>query len=289
MISNSSKYFKSIMLNGADYPVYVDGGGAKPCLCIGIGSLMQKTLSSDFKKVFTTYSTDLYWIQKNRLAECSVLSMAQIIADINSVIAQLGLEKPVILAHSAFGIVALELAKDPAANISGIIMVGSPPAWNDSVITFARKYFDKHASVERKENDKIRKEKFSRIRKPGESDISINAYEADSARYWGNFNIERAFLDDLWNGIDADDEMMNHFFFNILPQHHSNAGMENIIVPVLLAAGQLDYDCVPLLLWEQYPKPRMFTLLDCGEVGHWPNLENVELFDAQVKKWSDSF
>ncbi len=289
MIASSKKHYTNIAVNNVSYPVYIDGNGTKPCLCIGIGSLMQKTLSANFKTWFTTYATDLYWIHENRLPDCSTLTMQQIITDIHHVMTQLALEKPIILAHSAYGIVALELAKNSLANISGIIMVGSPPAWNDKVITFARNYFDTQASHERKENDKQRKERFQKMRKPGESDISINAYEADTARYWGNYQLERAFLEALWQGSEADDAVMNHFFCHILPQHDLSHDIDKINVPVLLAAGQLDFDCVPLSLWDQHPKPSQFTMIDCGAVGHWPNLENATLFDREVINWSNTF
>ena len=127
--------------------------------------------------------------------------MQQIIVDIFAVIKQLNLNNPVLFGHSNFGIVATEAAKNLAANIAGVIMMASAPAWNQSVIQFAHNYFDKYASVERKANDKLRKEQFQLIKKPDESEISLNYYEADSARYWGDFNITRKFLEKLWDGI----------------------------------------------------------------------------------------
>src|SRR5688572_2110555 len=104
------KFYKDIYLDDKAYPVYLDGDGKNPCLCIGIGSLMQKTLSQRFKNIFSVYSTDLYWINKNRLLDPSQLTMEKIIDDIFSVIEQLDLKNPTLLAHSAYGIVALEAA-----------------------------------------------------------------------------------------------------------------------------------------------------------------------------------
>lgn len=285
MLIHADKLHRHVTLRGATYPVSVTGSGQKDCLCIGIGSLMQRTLSQNFNKMFSVYSTDLYWTQQQRLADCTQLTMQQIIDDIRTVIKQLNLIKPIIVAHSAYGIVALEFAKEHGADIGGVIMVGSPPAWDDNVIAFARKYFDEHASLERKANDQARRDNFKLIKQPGESDISLNAYEADSARYWGDFNIKRTFLDDLWRGVEADDAIMNHFFCVILPKNDLAKNIVLIDIPVLLAAGRLDFDCVPLELWRHASQPSNFTIIDCGEVGHWPHLENSAMFDSEVERW----
>lgn len=50
-------------------------------------------------------------------------------------------------------------------------------------------------------------------------------------------------------------------------------------------AGQYDYDCLPLNLWKNYPKPENFTIIDCENTGHWPNIENYKSFDLAIKKW----
>lgn len=285
IILAKANLYKNISLEQVDYPVYVDGIGKKDCLCIGIGSLMQKTVSGNFKNIFTVYSADLYWVNNKRLSNPEKITMEKIIEDIVSVIDQLGLNMPVLLAHSAYGIVGIEAAKKLQGLLAGIIMVGSPPAWNNEVIAFARSYFEKYATIERKANDKLRKEKFNLTKKLGESDISVNAYEADSARYWGNYEIDRNFLEQLWSGCEADDGIMNHFFNAVLPANHLEDNIDKVNVPVFLAAGQYDYDCLPLELWKSAAKPKDFTMVDCGMVGHWPNLENNALFNAEIKKW----
>ncbi len=60
-------------------------------------------------------------------------------------------------------------------------------------------------------------------------------------------------------------------------------------MPIILLAGQYDFDSVPLKLWEQFPHPPHFTTIDCGAVGHWPNIENPQLFDKAIKNWVNQF
>jgi pimeloyl-ACP methyl ester carboxylesterase len=50
-------------------------------------------------------------------------------------------------------------------------------------------------------------------------------------------------------------------------------------------AGQLDFDAVPLIQWNALPKPANFSMIDCGETGHWPQLEEPELFARAIQSW----
>lgn len=277
---------QQVIIRGNSYPITIEGTGEIHGLCIGIGSLMQRTMSEKFKSHFKLFSSDLYWVKNSKLTGSAKLTMGQIINDLLDVIKQLNLNKPFLLAHSCFGIVALEFAKFHSAELSGLILVASPPCWNPQTISLARAFFDREASSERKANDRLRQEAYAKIKTPNDSCINLNAYEADSARYWADYNIAHAQLEALWEGIQVDDDVALHFFNSLLPQHDLARDMDKISIPVFLAAGYHDYDSIPLDLWKRYPKPKKFTLLDCGkQSGHWPNIESQELFDQEVIKW----
>jgi pimeloyl-ACP methyl ester carboxylesterase len=278
----------NLNLHGKKYPVTVDGTGPLPCVCLGIGTLLQRTLSKNFKKHFTTHSTDLYWVESARLVAPETLTIKQIVDDIYALLTALQLPKAILVAHSCFGILALEAAKRQFSAIQGIILVASPPCWNQESIAFANDYFTLHASPERKANDRIRKAHFQKIRTPNESELSLNTYESCGARYWGNFDISREYLTKLWDGIAPDEAITNHFYLHLLPQHDLAADIEKIAVPVALAAGHLDFDSAPLALWQKYPKPPNFKVIDCQKVGHWPHLENPQFFDTEIAKWADT-
>jgi len=271
----------SIQLRGIKYPVHIEGQGV-PSLCIGIGSLTQRTLSDHFKRHFKVYATDTYWIEKNKVADPTSFTMQQIVDDVIDGANQLNLESPLLIAHSCFGIVALEVAKQKPQPFSGVLLIASPPCWNPESIAFARDHFDRHASEERKSNDRARQAAYLQKKTPQDSCLNLNVYEADIARYWSNFHITRAELEELWDGIEVDDGLGLHFYDTLLPAH-TLLSLDKISLPVLLAAGRQDYDSVPLELWKQFPKPPLFTILDCGDgCGHWPQIESQPLFDEAV-------
>ena len=275
----------TITINKIQYPVGIQGNGKTACLCIGLGGLLQRSLSNEFKKLFTVYATDLYFVKEHQHADVAAFTMQRLVADVLETIQQLKLEKPIIIAHSCFGIVALEVAKKANANLRGVILVASAPQWNEESLALTEAHFQYNAELDRIANDKKRKEYYALIKKPTDSEVSLEKYISDSARYWGNFEVKDSEIHALWDGINIDDAMINQFFKKILPAHNLEVGIEKIQTPVILLAGEQDYDSIPLVQWATYPTPENFTLVHCGDVGHWPQLESTEVFDESIKEW----
>jgi pimeloyl-ACP methyl ester carboxylesterase len=291
-----SKIAKEVVLGSASYPVTRFGTGDKACLVVGLGTLMENTLSQKFKSDFTLYVSDLYWHESHKLtaAEVKACSMEKFSRDLHSVAQQLGLSNYFLLAHSAFGILALDVAKQATENdptIAGIILIGAPPAWNDSTIEFAKKYFEENATPARKENNKQRKAHYEMIKKPTDSEASWSVYVKDSARYWFDFHVSEQFLQDVWKGVKADDGIINELFLRILPNYKVEDNLDVAKIPPCLIVGEpFDFDCVPLELWKVHPAGKLLkekmTIVACSNSGHWPNVEEPELFDQQVNQWA---
>ncbi len=279
---------QTIRLANRQYPATIIGQGSIPCLIVGLGTLTLKTLPDELQKLFTFYASDLYWHEDYQLSSPAQLTMAQICQDIQSMAEQLNLKKYVVLGHSNFGMVALETAKNDR-NIQGVIMMAAAPAWNDEVIAFANQYFELHAAPERKTNDYQRRAHFDKIKTPDECDVSINSYIRDSARYWFNYEITDTTIQNLWSGIKASDAMFNHYFNILLPQFHLENDIEKINCPVLLLAGPYDFDSIPLELWQTHPAGKLLgnklTTVVCPNSGHWPNLEDKDIFVQSIFKW----
>lgn len=275
----------TVNLNGQTYPVQVDGSGPIDCLCIGIGSLMLRSLSEQFKKQFTVYAVDLYFDHEYKHPRPTSLTMDSLADDVIHVIKGLKLQQPVIIAHSCFGILALEVAKKQAVSLRGIILVASAPQWNSQFIKETQQYFESHAEPSRINNDLERKAKYALIKKSTDSEVSIERYIADSARYWAHFEVTEDEIIELWKGTQIDDAVVNQFFEVILPAYDLKQGLQKVTCPVILLAGEKDFDSIPLVQWQNYPRPSQFTLINCGNVGHWPQLESRELFDNSIQEW----
>lgn len=276
---------KYVVIEGKEYPVAIQGSGKIACVCIGIGTLMQRTLSEQFKRLFTVYSFDLYFGTSDTDAKLENLTMKMIVSHCIAAIQQLNLVKPIILAHSCFGIVAMEIAKLENDNLGGLILVACAPQWNEFSISATNDYFLAHADMERIQNDILRKQHYQKIKSPNDSELSIEKYISDTARYWGDFKISESMIRTLWENIVLNEVVINLFYEKILPSHDLNDGLKKITIPIILLAGEYDYDSTPLMQWEFYPRPTNFTIVNCGQVGHWPNVECASFFDQSIDKW----
>lgn len=278
-----------IKIRGTTYPVTIAGTGPIQCLAIGTGSLMQRTYSDDFRKKFTVFSTDLYWVQSGKMANPIALGMDELAQDVNDTIAQLGLRNYFLGGNSCFGMLAMhavKLKRDP--ELRGILAMGAAPCWNPTMNERTLRFFMDKAMPDRVAQYRADKKEYEQTKKPGESEVSVNAYYTDRARYWGHIP-NRATIEALWEGVDAEDGMMNHFFGKLLPEYDLSKTAPHVHVPMLVAGGRHDTDSLPLVLWDEYPshKPKNLTVVDCGEVGHWPNYEAPDVHDKATFEWAD--
>jgi pimeloyl-ACP methyl ester carboxylesterase len=116
----------TIDLHNRDYFVTISGNGF-PCLSIGLGSIAQRTLSKKFKENFCVYSSDWFWDKKSQLIKKETLSLDLVIDETIKLSQKLGLEKPILIGHSAWGILALEIAKQYPDFASDLLLIGTPP------------------------------------------------------------------------------------------------------------------------------------------------------------------
>jgi pimeloyl-ACP methyl ester carboxylesterase len=239
----------TVTLHSKPYAIKVSGTGEQPILIIGIGTLLDRTTSSNIREHFTFYFSDLYWDGKNSLDNPSMDSLAN---DIQSTAIQLRLEtKPIIMAHSAYGPLALHAANVFPDDFAGVMMIGSPPGWNANLVESNDVFFQKHASEERKKADTeyrncsdVSKQTLDKL-DPYEKFLRLYSIY-DRARYWKDFSYDSRFL---WDGLDINMPIFNTYFEKLLPLYNITENIDQVTCPVFLAAGQYDYDCCPKERW----------------------------------------
>lgn len=274
----------NVALHGNTYPVLIDGNGDIPCLCLGLGSLYQRTMSEKFKKLFTLYTSDFYWVENAPAFDHRQLTIEMICRDVIECARQLDLKNYVVLGHSVFGGLVMELAKYQDPQLKGVIAIGATPGWDDKIIQFKNDYFEQHASPARKQRFQALQDEYLKNKKPDDSLGSIDAYYAESPKYFAK-PITREQMDAIWQGIHCNDVVINYLFEDLFPHYDFEVNVDKIDVPVALLAGRKDYDSVPLELWKHYQRPKAMTNYDCGDVGHWPHIEAAECFDAYLESW----
>lgn len=273
----------SISIRDQTYFVKKTGHGT-PCLLIGLGTLIQRSLSSVFQQHFEVFASDTYWVAEGALDDISQVTMNTILNDIKAIGEALNLQKYVILAHSAYGIVALEFAKQYPDIASAIIMIGTPVNSSPAVAIQNNAIFDSQADNQRKQIDAARR---TQIAQENLSQLTFSEQFLweyifrDAPRYWYNPSYD---CTHLWEGITLD-KIIGRFFVEILPNVDVTQQLETIQIPIFLAAGLSDYDCCPWLWQNLSNLPPHMTISIFEKSGHWPQFEEPELFDERVINW----
>lgn len=276
-----------VVIRGKTYPVEKKGKGVIPCLVIGIGTVVQRSLSSTFSEIFAVYTSDLYWTTDRSLKDSSQMTMDNIIEDIYELAYALRLENFVLFGHSAYGIVAIEFAKKYPKLPSSVIMIGTPLNSNLTVAAQNNDLFDKLADANRKAIDAKRRAEVAQedltLLSAGDRFLREYIYR-DAPRYW---HIPDYDCSDLWKGI-MPDKILEHFFSKLLPKVDVKINLETIQLPIFFAAGLSDFDCCPWVWKELLNLPPKMTINLFQQSGHWPQMEEPEIFDKSVKEWLSS-
>jgi len=166
----------NVTLYGNQSTVLLDGKGDIPCLIMGIGSLLQKTLSEKIKDKLKIYSTDIYWVNKLIDVDSKKINIDTICRDVIDIAKQLNLTDYYLMGHSVFGGLAIEVAKYQPPSLRGVIGIGATPGWDAKIINFKDQYFEKYASKERKKRFAQMQNQYLETKKETDSLASVNAY-----------------------------------------------------------------------------------------------------------------
>jgi proline iminopeptidase len=269
-----------VTVNGIDFEYFIEGTG-RTCIVVGDAS---RTLSSQLKEHFRlVHLYSRLGTPEERVGDVSSITMDTLVDDIEQGRQMLGLGKVCVLGHSISGIVALEYARKYPQYATHVIMIGTPPFMGKRYAPAVSAFWEEHASEERK---KILEANWAVIGADSLKDLSATdaallEYVTNAPMYFHDPAYDPAWLVEgaYWN-IPA----FNHLFNVIMADY--DLGMGPIVqTPVFLAIGRDDYD-VPFTLWdtERGKIPNLsYNLFQ--QSGHYPMLEEQELFDDKLLAW----
>jgi len=282
--SASTKRSKStVTVDGTPISYSVEGEGL-PCLVVN-GSLYPKTFSEKLKKhfrfVFVEYR-NMY--VSDPPADVPKITLDTLVDDIEQVRQKLGYEKIAVLGHSVPGFIAPEYARKYPQHVSHIILIAMPPRWTEEYQRESQDFWKADASQERKavfqHNQKENTEERLKGMPPGEA-WAVN-YNANSPMYFYDPSYDSRWL---WEGIEFNRDFVNHLLGKILAGHDISDIFLKIKVPVFLALGRYSY-ITPYHSWDAIMKtsPNItFGLFE--KSGHYPMLEEADLFDEKIMAW----
>jgi proline iminopeptidase len=180
---------------------------------------------------------------------------------------------------------ALEYAKKYPAQVSHVVMIGIAPDLSPASREATERYWNESVSPQRKAalQDNVRALPDEELAKLKGTESFVRGYVRNGPRAWFDPRFDST---PLWKGVEVNTEMFAYVWGELFRDIDITRGLETFDRPVLLALGRYDYLVAPPSSWDAVrPKFRDLTVRVFERTGHTPQLEEPELFDAELLRW----
>jgi|WetSurMetagenome_2_1015567.scaffolds.fasta_scaffold00925_6 proline iminopeptidase len=270
-----------ITVDGTDLNYTVEGKGM-PCLVIGSSIYYPRTFSKELRNHLKFYFVDMRWFAKNyspvNLADFTLQTITD---DIEKVRSELKLKKIIILGHSIHGTIAFEYAKRHPDKVSHIIMIGSPDIAGNKEQEDAIDSLWKTASDDRRKIQNKNWKILADMKNLSPAQSDVETYCLMGPEYWYDATYDARWL---WKDMTIHSDLLHHLYDTIFINYYMFRDRRNVPVPTYVALGKYDY-VDPYTLWNGHDDIPGLTKRIFEKSGHTPQLEQPELFDAELMKW----
>jgi proline iminopeptidase len=276
-----------LTIGGTAHPYLTEGTGV-PCIVVALAPLYPPLFSDQLKKrirfIFVDFKNS--WNAESA-SGVEKINMDSLVEEIDQVRTALGLEKVCILGHSAPGLVAVEYTLRHPDRVSQLILISVEPYFNSDWIKARTKFWETDASAERKAIHKRNAERFpdDLLQKLSARDAFALRYVRNAPQYFYNpsYDLYWAFA-----GKHFSAELITYFLHRIINDYDPRPRLTSNTVPIFLALGRYDYN-IPYREWDSAQKTTPHLTCRVFErSGHFPMLEETNLFDGSVIRWLDA-
>ena len=268
---------------------YTIAGAGPPCLVPSLAGtpIYERTFTPALQDVMQLVFVEL---RGNRTAtgDIDTLTFDAMVDDLDGVRRALGLERVAVLGHSAHALLALAYAARYPATTSHVLAIAGAPGMTPEVFARCATYWELVASPERKrilsENQaRLTEDVLARLTP---SERIIVPYAAGGPRYFRDPTYD---CTPLWNGHEQISERLFARFWGG-PQAQFAAfdpvaALPNIVAPVFIGQGVFDFVAPPHAWQGELEKLSNATFQAFERSGHYPQLEEREVFGAAVAHW----
>lgn len=261
----------------------VEGQGT-PAIVIGSAVYYPRVFSERLRR-----SLQLIFVDHRGFAKASAdlkpedYILDAVLDDIELVRRHLGHEKVVIIGHSGHGYMALEYAKRYPQHVSHVVMIGTGPSHSAAHHEASERYWQESVCPERKAR---LASDFAML--PGEIEAApekrfITFCIRLGAKSWYDHTYDAA---PLWEGVEVNMPVFDRLWGETFRDIEIRQGLDNLDIPVFLALGRYDYLVAPYATWDAYRSSfKDLTVRVFEKSGHTPQMEESELFDAELLEW----
>ena len=278
-----------VAVEGARLHYKVEGSGI-PLVLIGTPRFYPAVFSPEIREHFQMIFVDA------RLAvptedgfDVGSITLGTFADDVEVLRQELDLEKIAVLGYSVHGLMALEYGRKYPQHTTHVIMLATPAR---SLLTFSddgsdfipevKAYFDRDTSEERKtifkRNLEELPEKLSQA--PPEKQFAV-WYAAHTPYFFYDPTYDPAWL---FEESESNPDVFRQVFEPALDGYDVGQVLDETQPPVFLAVGRRDYGAPPYM-WEEYKDKPNFSFNLFEKSGHYPMMEEQELFDQKLIDW----
>ena len=270
-----------VSVEGAELHYVIEGKGT-PCIGLGHSESQRRILSQELRNHFRWFFMDLrHDAQSNSSLEISKITLDTYLDDIDKVRRTLGLDKIAVFGHSIHSYIALEYARKYPQNASHVVMSGFTPY---SLAGVADEFWESDASSERKmilkqNMEKIAEDELSRM--PSKERV-VKTYMAMAPKLFYDPKYDLSWIYEV---VESNQDITRHLFQVIFKDYDIAKRPGQVETPVFLAIGRYDYLC-PYFIWDDRKDvlPNLsYNLFE--KSGHFPMVEEQELFDKKLIEW----
>jgi proline iminopeptidase len=270
-----------VSVEGAELHYIIEGKGI-PCIGLGHSESQRRILSQELRNHFRWVFMDLrHDAQSNSSLEISKITLDTYLDDIDKVRRTLGLDKTAVFGHSIHSLIALEYARKYPKNTTHVVMSGFTPY---SLAGVADEFWESDASSERKmileqNMEKIAEDELSRM--PSKERV-VKTYMAMAPKIFYEPTYDLSWIYEV---VESNQDIARHLFQVIFKDYDIAKRPGRVETPVFLAIGRYDYLC-PYFIWDDRKDvlPNLsYNLFE--KSGHFPMVEEQELFDKKLIEW----
>jgi proline iminopeptidase len=274
-----------VSVEGAELHYVIEGKGT-PCIGLGHSESQRRILSQELRNHFRWVFLDLrHDVHSNSSLEISKITLDTYLDDIDKVRRALGLDKIAVFGHSIHSYIALEYARKYPKYTSHVIMTGDTPY--RVTAEAADEFWESDASNERKmileQNwEKISEDELSRM-SPKERVVITYMAMAPKLFYDPRYDLSW-----IYQVVESNQAVANRLFQVIFKDYDIAKRPGRVEAPVFLAIGRYDY-LWPYFTWDDRKGvlPNLsYNLFE--KSGHFPMVEEQELFDKKLIDWIKS-
>jgi pimeloyl-ACP methyl ester carboxylesterase len=206
-----------------------------------------------------------------------------VLADMDLVRRHLGFDRIAVVGHSGHGYMALEYAKRYPGHVSHVVMIATGPSHSAAHNAATERYWQESVCPERKARLERDLEGLPAEIEAAPEKRFVAFCVRMGARSWYDHAFDAA---PLWQGVHVNMPVFDHLWGEVFRDIDIAQGLDQLDVPVFLALGRHDYLVAPYATWEPYrSRFKDLTVRVFERSGHTPQLEESDLFDAELLRW----